>query len=247
MKIVAIGDSVAEGLGARGRPYPVLVAEHFDAELLNLARTGSQLVDVEQYVPLVSDADVVVLQVGGASGMFRPVERAIRLFPARWRLPGALDPRPYFSTNKWKRLVQRVESGLRWRTKVLLMKFVETERWTPPEEYREQLDRYLTKVGETGSPKVIIVGIAGIDDRFFPGSEASRVEYDDIGRDVGFKHGATFVSLNNRLSEWDDFLADHAHPNVQGHSKISQLVISAIESESVSASKNANPATSEVQ
>lgn len=229
MRIVAIGDSVAEGLGAMGRPYPVLVAEHFNAELTNLARTGSQLVDVEKYIPSVADADIVLLQVGGASGMYRPVDDAIRFFPKRWRLPGAMDPRPYFSTRRWKRAAQKLESGARWRMKVALMRFVETERWTPPEVYEEELNTYLAAIKEAGDPDVIIVGIAGIDDRYFPGSEASRIEYDSIGREVGARHGSEFVDLRGVCHEWGDFLADHAHPNVHGHERIANEVVAAIE------------------
>jgi hypothetical protein len=116
------GDSIAEGLAARGRPFPILLADDLNAELVDLSETARQVTDSLRLVEKARGCEIVVIAHGTTEALRRPTDAALRLVPARWRRPGWLDPRPYFSSRRPRRLGQRAESALRWRLKLVLMR-----------------------------------------------------------------------------------------------------------------------------
>jgi hypothetical protein len=213
--VVAFGDSIAAGLGAHGRAFPVLLASRLGMNLIDHA-SSAQMVD--HSLTQVDDVEgVVVVMHGITEAIPRPPRAALRRMPRRWRDPGHLDPRPYFSTRRRTRLAQRLESGVRWRLRNTMMRLHGTECRMSIDEYEHRLRKLLGALD--GSP-VIVAGGLPIDDRFFRGATAALRDYAERSRRVAEEAGATYVDLSDTLERWDDFLADHFHPNISGHRKI---------------------------
>jgi GDSL-like lipase/acylhydrolase family protein len=220
MRLVVFGDSIAAGMGARGRAFPILLAEQLEIELINFAGTASPVGWTARHAGEVRSDDLVLVAHGSTEAILRPTDRALRLVPKRWRKPGWLDPRPYFSSRSVKRLGQRVESGARWRVKGALMRIFGATQWHTPERYEDELAELIVRLPRPP----IVLGTLPLDDRYFPGSRAEVERYSKIGARVARRHGSKYVDLTGVCDEWEDFCADHFHPNVEGHKKISQTV-----------------------
>src|SRR3981081_4697249 len=96
--VIAFGDSIAAGLGAHGRAFPVLLASGLGMNLIDHA-SSAQMVD--HPLTCVDDVEgVVIVMHGITEAIPRPPRAALRRMPRRWRDPGHLDPRPYFSTRR---------------------------------------------------------------------------------------------------------------------------------------------------
>jgi hypothetical protein len=201
----------------------VLVAEHLKAELLDLTSSAMQITDSVRLASRARGADVVIVSHGVTEAIVRPAEKALRLLPARYRRAGWLDPRPYFSRRPVRRLGQRVESSARWRVKVLLMRLLGRQCWCDVQTYEVSLGVLLRSLD---TARVFVVGSAAVDDRFFPGSGRSLDEYTRVSQKVAETHGAVFVDLSDVCIPWTDYLADHFHPNVGGHRRIADKIVS---------------------
>jgi len=223
VRIAMLGDSIAAGLGARGRQFPVLVAEDLGAELMDLSTSARQIRADD--ADAVRDATVVVIAHGVTEGILRPSTRALRCVPPRWRRDGWLDPRPFFSEQRCRGLSQRLESGIRWRVKSALLRVFGPEQWTRPEHFSAVLQAV---VEGCGAERVVLVGGFTLDDRFFPNSASELELYAAISRDVAATTGARYVDVAAACDRWEDYLADHFHPSQTGHRKIADAVTPAV-------------------
>ena len=228
VKLVAFGDSIAHGLGARGRSYPVLVAERLNAELTDMTGTATQIGESRESAGRAAGADVVLIGHGTTEAIWRPTPRYLRFTPRRWRHPGWMDPRPYYSSRARKRALERAESELRWRVRVLLLR-IERVRWCPPEEYERELRAFVGELLVGGAQRVVIVSPLAIDERFFPRSPESLAEYAEIGRRVAEETGVFFCDVATPSVRWDDYLADHFHPSPAGHERIAERILATLE------------------
>lgn len=131
MVIVFCGDSITAGLGVTNESYPVVVGRWLtqrfgddQVHIVNASGTAHQLKDSLRDIQKIIDMmpDVVIIAHGPTEAVVRPRSELLKYVPPRWRRPGWLDPRPYYSRRYWKRLVQRIESGSRWRLKVALIR-----------------------------------------------------------------------------------------------------------------------------
>lgn len=221
-QIAVLGDSLTQGLGARGRQYPVLVAEALGVELIDLS--GSARVVSLEDAGRVGNADVVVVAHGVTEAILRPTPAALRCVPPRWRRTGWLDPRPFFSSRRFRGTAQRLESAARWRVKVTLMRLLGSTQFVPDEDFARMLRQI---VDVCGAHRTLLLGGFTIDDRFYPGSAAELARYAAIARDVAADTGARYVDVASTCERWDDYLADHFHPNQSGHRKIADRVLTA--------------------
>ncbi len=229
LTLAAFGDSIANGLGARGEPYPALVAAHLEARFIDLTGTGAQISDGLSRREEGAGADVALIAFGQTEGMIRPTERSLRFLPKRWRRPGWMDPRPYYSSRRWKRVGQRIESAFRWRIKVALIRLTGGARWTSPESYERCLTELVEHLQGSGVSTIVIVNRTGHDERFFPGSEASLRSYSQATGRVAEAKGTLFCDVLHVCRRWDDYLLDHFHPNQHGHQRIAECVISCLQ------------------
>lgn len=218
--LAAFGDSIANGMGCRGAAYPQLLADRIGASYIDLTATSAQLSDVMKARDRAMGADIAIISFGITEAMIRPTERSLRLMPPRWRKPGWMDPRPYFSGHARTRLAQRLESAVRWRVKSALIRLTGGMRWGCPELYEHDLTELVAYLREHGTTTIVVVGRFGHDDRFFPLSSTSCDEFLAVNRQVALEMGVIFCDGLDICRKWDDFLSDHFHPNATGHERI---------------------------
>jgi hypothetical protein len=218
--LVAFGDSIANGLGARGEPYPFLVAKQLDVNYLDLTATAAQVPYALAHCEAAEGADIALIAFGITEAIIRPSSRALRLMPKRWRRAGWMDPRPYYSKRRWKRVLQRIESGVRWRVKVTLIRVTGGIRWGDPGTYERDLVKLIHRLRASGVRTIIVVGHCGLDERFFPGSGASCEEFLKVSQKVAQATSSLFCDCLDLCDRWDDFLCDHFHLARSGHRRV---------------------------
>jgi len=232
--VVVAGDSIAAGLGARGRAYSTLIAEHYEADLINLAATARQVTESVGLLETMveSQPDIVILAHGITEAIVRPTSGSLWLVPLRWRAPGWMDPRPYYSTSFRLRVLQKLESALRWRVKVLLLRSMGGTTWESEEEYEQGLSTCVKTILDRTSAFLVLVSPCSIDERYFPGSAESLDRYYRITLSVHHMYPSRTrcVDVRRSLHRWDDFLMDQFHPNESGHQKIASIVTKTLDS-----------------
>lgn len=236
LNIVVLGDSIAEGLGVKGRSYPDLICEEISGliqdkvVLNNFAHTAFQISDSLALLPIVleTNPNIIIIAHGITEAIVRPTPYSLRLVPSRWRQVGWLDPRPFFSQRKIKRLYHLTESSLRWRIKIGLIRGFGGCTWTPNAKFEEQLLETIGIFLHRTSAIVILLTQCGIDERYFPDSSNSLLQYQHtVEKAVAILSDTGRVSIcdvSMSLHRWKDFFADHFHPNATGHEKIAQAI-----------------------
>lgn len=168
-------------------------------------------------------SQIVIIAHGSNEAMCRPVPSALRFMPRRWRRAGWMDPRPYFSEKLKRGVPQRVESSIRWRVKVLLIRLFGYVRWSDRNEFEDDLNALVDAASDDSTTVILMTAIVP-DSRYFPHADTSFPVYNEVIRDVAKKRGAVCCDVVGHLEEWDDFLADHFHPNARGHEAIAALL-----------------------
>jgi len=223
------GGSTAAGFGVGGHRFTQLVAARLELEELNLAGTGALLDHTVTVTDGAADCEVVIAMHGMGEALVRPPQRALRLMPRRWRRRGWMDPRAYYSSRLQKRIPQRIESAVRWRVKVALIRLTGGEQLMPRDEFAALHARFLDSLRHQGVPTIVVVGSPLVDERYFPHSLANGIEYEQIAREQAEAAGAIFVSSATTLDRWDDYFLDHLHPTAAGHARLAERVLEALE------------------
>lgn len=223
-RLVVFGDSVAAGMGVRGATYAQLVAEALDLDLVDFSDVAMPIThSLKQYSNQPGSYELAIIAHGITEAIPRPAQELISKMPPRWRRDGWMDPRPYYSSHRRKRVGQRIESAVRWRVRNLLL------RLRPP-RYVMTLERYTTSVIELATQLtqrgtyVILLGPPDIDQRRFPGSGERTAEYWSAVKHVG----DVSVDLMGQLPRWSSYCADRFHPNDAGHEQIAKMILTAI-------------------
>lgn len=234
MHIVILGDSIAQGLGVAGRSYGDILAVELGgarerSQVTNLATSAAMISYSMTLLPdvIALRPEVVIIAHGITEAIVRPTPAALRFVPRRWRQPGWLDPRPYFSRRFWKGLYHRTESAVRWRIKVQLIKRCGAYTSMSTEEFERMLTETVETLLHRTMAHIILLTHNGVDERFYPGSLSSLNQYQHITEQVAADSQAERVQIcdvSHSLDEWSDFFADHFHPNSTGHTKIAQAI-----------------------
>jgi lysophospholipase L1-like esterase len=225
-RVVAFGDSITMGLGARGRPYPVVVAERLGVPPRNLSGTA-MMVDVSAAAAgECQPGDLVLIMQGITEAIPRIPAGRLRRLPRRWAGLGHMDPRPYYSTRARRRVFELVESDIRWRVKSALLRRGGAPLMSP-EAYEHNLAG-LVGAALSVTPNVVVIVGAQISDRYFPGAAPAIDAYSQLSRTVADRSGVMCVDISRSLRRWDDYLADHFHPSAGGHAKIAETVLRAL-------------------
>ena len=179
------------------------------------------------------DPDFVMVAHGITEAIVRPTAAALRLVPSRWRMPGWLDPRPYFSRRMYKRCYQQLESAIRWRVKVILIKYRGGGTWMTLEEFDRRLTEFVRQLLDHTSARVLYsFPTARSMSAIFPGSPASLNAYQAIVRQLHErlkkKGRLYYCDVTRSCHLWDDFFVDHFHPNAKGHEKIAKAIFDLI-------------------
>ncbi|WP_432830737.1 hypothetical protein [Dactylosporangium sp. CA-092794] len=235
-RLVILGGSSSLGLGVRGRSYAVRVGELIgvDVEVLQLSRSAQTIADVE---PAMVEQirrfrpDLVILSFGAAEAHVHPSRwlQAVldRFAPRSWRGPAGMEPRPYFSSRRYRALRQRIVSAAKIRLKRIIVGLTGGFHRLSSEEFDRCLRELLDRLGPV--PKVL-VGLWSIDDYMFPRSNPVLSRNDTllqlIARD---REDVIFVPTRDAVEYWSHFLLDHAHLNDRGHDVVARLIMTGIE------------------
>lgn len=237
-RLAVFGDSIAAGMGVRGDTYAELVAKKLGYDLYDFSGVSKPVShSLTQYMSDPGSFEFAIIAHGITEAIPRPAQRLIAKMPGRWRREGWMDPRPYFSSSFRKRSGQRIESSIRWRFRNLLL------RLGPPRFVMEH-DRYVDNARQLAEKlsghgvAVIMLGPPDIDQKRFPGSESRTAEYWKSVRSFG----VIAVELTGKLDRWGSYCGDRFHPNDDGHARIAQLIIAAVNQYLDSASVTDRPA-----
>lgn len=205
----------------REKKYGQLLADALGARLVDYSNTGWTVAQsLEAYQSSPVEPSFAVIAHGVTEPIVRPRVDGLPL-PRRWKRTGWMDPRPYYSRRRRRRLVERIESGIRWRLKNLLIRVRGGYQFMGLDDYISSLSSLTERLAAAGAT-VVIVGPPAIDDQFFPGASREMSRYAAKAATIA---AARFVELRGDLDEWDDFFDDHFHPNAAGHAKIAALLV----------------------
>ncbi|WP_084075209.1 GDSL-type esterase/lipase family protein [Demequina sp. NBRC 110052] len=230
--LLAFGDSICEGLGVGSLRYSALAANALGLKLEDFSHTGwtcRQSLEAFRANPV--NGEVAVIAHGVTEPILRPDPSTLRFLPRRWRRVGWMDPRPYYSRRLPKRALEHLESMVRWRIKNLALR-ISDYQFMDRDTYVQSMAELIENVSKHVDV-VLIVEPSAIDERYFPGSRRAQAAYWRALAASGTDARTVAVDLE----EWDDFFADHFHPNASGHSKIARSLIEAVRSERLAADR----------
>jgi|GEM_PF-983653 len=244
MQIVFIGDSITEGLGViRSKTnYANLLQAQLKSLMgqpVHIVNFGSSAMQVnesrEKYEQRILglQPDIIVFAHGITEAIVREQRKYLKWMPKRWRRPGWMDPRPYYSTRKLRRWVEKIESGVRWRLKVALIKTFGGKPWMSLDEFRKHTNDFVLNVlNYSPSTSIIFLAPSDIEEKYFPGSSESMRIYRKAFHEICNKTKSTnrvfFCDTSQALHKWKDYLEDRFHPNELGHSKIARALFNVI-------------------
>lgn len=244
MLIVCIGDSITEGLGVTrsNTSYANLLQEKLrrsycpSVQVINYGASAMQINESRskyEKTILELQPDIIVYAHGNTEAVVREQKKYLRFLPKRWRRPGWMDPRAYYSTRFRRRLLEKIESGLRWRVKVSLIKVFGGKQWMSLEEFRRQTtDFVLTMLQYSPKTNIVFVPPGDIEERYFPGTPESMRKYREAMREIceQYKSSNRLFMCDSyaALHKWDDYFYDRFHPNEMGHDKIAETLMQTI-------------------
>jgi len=244
MQIVFIGDSITEGLGViRSKTnYANLLQAQLKAQVaqpVHIVNFGSSAMQVsesrerhEQRI-LEMQPDIVVFAHGITEAIPRVQKKHLKWMPKRWRRPGWMDPRPYYSSRTFRRVMEKVESGARWRAKVALIQMFGGKPWMSLEEFRRHTTEFVHNVlNHNRNTRIILLATSDIEDKYFPGASESirmyRQVFHEICNNPQSANRVFVCDAARNLHKWNDYLEDRFHPNGLGHDKIARALLNTI-------------------
>lgn len=244
MLIVCLGGSITEGLGVTrsGKTYANILKAKLQSsysqpiEVINYGGSAMQVNESRQRYEekiLELQPDIIVFAHGNTEAVVREQKKYLKYLPKRWRRPGWMDPRPYYSSRRSRRYLERMESGLRWRVKVTLIKALGGKQWMTLEEFKRQTTDFITTIfNHSARTKIIFLTPGDIEEKYFPGSPESMRKYREVLKAIYEQQKSSnrlfMCDSSQYLHKWDDYFADRFHPNEEGHNKIAEALEDAI-------------------
>lgn len=235
MKIAIFGDSISEGIGSRKINYSkelekIFLNKKMKLQIYNYAFTGTMI----DYTKKIKEKyekekyDVVIIGYGNVDGMLRPDTNSnknlYKYLPRRYKKNGMLNPRPYYSKNKWKKLFQKIDSLIRWNLNKILLKVQGSTTWITLDRFYQEYFEFCTFILNKAD-KVILLSTVKVGEKYFPGTNASYIKFNEkIKKMEQLNDKIKYLDLYNTLNEKEMFFDDLFHPNQQGYEFIAKLI-----------------------
>lgn len=244
MLFVFLGDSITEGLGVKRsrKNYGDLLKNKLQSKfsrVVNVVNFGSSAMQInqsrERFENKIIDLapDVVVIAHGITEAIVRPRTKYLKYLPKRWRRPGWMDPRPYYSSRLLTKWMQKIESGARWRCKAALIKIFGGETWMSLEQFNKNITEFVQLLlNHNDKLNIIFLSPSDIEDKYFPFSQESikryREELIKIQLQFQYTKRVHMCDASKHLQKWEDYQDDRFHPNESGHDKIAEALLDTI-------------------
>lgn len=234
IKIAVFGDSISEGIGSRRLNYCKPLEEKLKvagihAEIINFSYTGTTI----RYVETIKSKfekekfDFIVIAYGNVDAMLRPdTNNKFNLYshlPSRYKKTGMLNPRPYFSNNFFKSIIQHIDSWTRWNINRILLKLQGETVWVVPDEFENAYRETLLLLSHCAD-QIIMLSTVRVSDKYFPGTNGMYCSYNSIIKKLSETYNCCFIDLYNSLSEKKFYYKDIFHPNESGYRLIADLI-----------------------
>ncbi|EDS75180.1 SGNH/GDSL hydrolase family protein [Thomasclavelia spiroformis DSM 1552] len=242
IKIAIFGDSISEGIGSRKINYSNFLKEKIEdkglkCKIYNYAYTGTTIKYMETLESEWKSKyyDYVIIFYGNVDGMLRPNQlhkpNYFKYLPKRYKQNGMLNPRPYFSSNKYKRFIQKLDSNFRCFLNKLLLNLQGTTVLCDIDTFENIYKKYLEYFKEVDT-NVITISTVYVDDKYFPGTNFKYLKYNSIIKNLSINFdNVKFIDMYKYSKFYlnDDFYyEDYFHPNENGYKKIAQLIFNNI-------------------
>lgn len=238
-KVILLGDSITQGLGSKKVNFTErLKAKLNGTEVVNHAYTGTTITYPFQIIEDIDIApgDIVVVLYGNVDAQIRPSQKGMIFpkIPSRFRQPGMLMPRPFYSDKLYKRFFQLMDNMIRLVLSRLIVAIDGTEQWVPLSEFGEKY-RELIQVLLKKRVRIICCSCVYIDEALFPKTPDEYRKYSAAIDRLAKDYGAIYVDLYSKMEElvvsrgWDYlYNRDHFHPNGCGYEHMANWLESAV-------------------
>ncbi len=238
MKILILGDSISKGLGSKAINYEVRLKENLESffepvEIINKSIISSTILDGIQCIKEIADKqiDVAIVMYGSVEAENRPnimnnYYNLVSICPRRIKgsinKPGNIFPRPFYSQNLFKRVVQSLENLTRkfWRFVLGKTQGVAVAMDINAFSYNyESALNFLKKRGI----KTICCSCMFCDDTIYFKSNDNYEKYNNVIKNLATQKGFAYYDMFERFKVlvkdkgWSFFYKDRFHPNQSGY------------------------------
>lgn len=236
-RVLLLGDSWMCGLASREGTMGRLLAERMHAsEVLDLSAISRTTTDVVRDHLEQIDAfapDVAILAIGGADSLIFPtpwIQRIIdKRFPPDWAGVAGLQTRALYSRDARKRRRQRVESWLKTALKQVLVNLFGGHRRVTLDEFERNTRTILDVLAEHDT-QVVLIGFSKLNHWTSPKSEQSgQATLQRLAAAAAGDPRIRYVPARDAMRYWDDHLEDRVHLNLNGHQRVADTVVAALE------------------
>lgn len=241
MKIAIFGDSISEGIGKRKINFcsylkTLLSISCNEVCIDNYARTGTTIHYLSNILNQSLDRyDIAVIGYGNVDAMLRPdrdhLPNYYNYLPSRYKQNGMLNPRPYYSTRWYKKIVQHCDSFIRITLNKILLNLQGACTWVSISEFYDEYLQCVRTLKKSGCANVILLSTVHVGDKYFPGTNDEYIKFNDSIRKIAGQEKCAFIDLFSLMRDEKYFYEDLFHPNAEGYNKIAELINEALKLE----------------
>lgn len=231
IKVLILGDSISEGLGSKKYNYSDMLKEKLfeygiEITIMNLAYSGTTIKYIESIKNeiLKFNPDISIIFYGNVDGMLRPdinhKPNYYNYLPTRYKKNGMLNPRPFYSSDWNKKIIQLIDSFIRTSLNKILLKIQGSYTWVSLDSFKSEyfaVLRFLVSIDSS----IICTSTVCIDEKFFPGTSKSYEKYNMIIQKASqMIENTYYLDIFNIFKKYkmdDVFLSDHFHPSIEGY------------------------------
>ena len=238
-RIVLLGDSITEGIGSKKINCVSLLNKRF--EIFNLALTGTTINYVKSIYEKIREINPskIIIMYGNVDVQFRPnMEKnrfgIVSIMPKHYKeIKGILNPRPFYSKNIIKKIINIIDNVVRKFLKKLVVVTQGYCQYLNSKEFINEYNYVIERLLEL-KPKVEILCISTVylDDKIYNNSSTEyRKINEDIKRITEKYENVNYIDIYTPLKEevekngWNScYYLDHFHPNSYGYKLIAKQI-----------------------
>lgn len=199
MKVVVLGDSISEGIGSKKVNYIPYCEEMLAGKCVftNMAKTGSTIqYPCDHLSEIINEKpEICVIMYGNVDAQIRANRFKIQhLLPKRYRVGGMLDPRAFYSSKWYKRIVNHIDNAFRFVLKRWVIFLQGTIQLVDINTFRECYELLLKELLNNGSIP-LLVSTVYLDDSYFLGSSHEYEKYNQCIKDLSTRYCCQYIDI----------------------------------------------------